>query len=87
MAGDPKVYALGLRDVELQNRRESNEHPREQNIPKTHRNHRLGHLCPLSRRLAVRPPAMNSDVIPRPVAVMVQRFPEHFAARRGIQAK
>jgi hypothetical protein len=30
---------------------------------------------------------MNSDAILRPVAVMVQRFPEHFAARRGIQAK
>jgi hypothetical protein len=83
MAGDPEVYALGLPDVELQNRREFNEHPREQNIPKTHRNHRLGHLCPMLDWEIT----MNSDAILRPVAVMVQRFPEHFAARRGIQAK
>ncbi len=44
-------------------------------------------LCPLSRRLAVRQPVMNSDVILRPVAVIVQRFPEYVAARRGIRAK
>jgi len=44
-------------------------------------------LCLLSRHLAMRQPVMNSDAILRRVAVMVQRFPEHVAARRGIEAK
>jgi hypothetical protein len=99
MAGDPKVYALGLDELEMQNPCEFNEHPREQNIPKTHRNHCLGQTLPegwlryakrltlLLRHLAVRQPVMNSDVILRPVAMIGQRFPEHVAVRRGIRAK
>jgi hypothetical protein len=46
-----------------------------------------GNLCPLSHRLAVRQPVMNSAATLRPVAVILQRFPEPVAARRGIQAK
>jgi hypothetical protein len=44
-------------------------------------------LCLLSHRLAGPQPVMNSDVILRSVALVVQRFLEPVAARRGIQAK
>jgi hypothetical protein len=87
----------------MQNLCEFNDHTREQNIPKTHRNHCLGQPLPDARLLdakrltlllhllfhrpAVRQPAMNSDVILRSVAVIGRRFPEPVAARRGIQAK
>jgi hypothetical protein len=49
MAGDPKVYALGLDELEMQNPCEFNEHPREQNIPKTHRDRCLKQPLPDAR--------------------------------------
>jgi hypothetical protein len=46
MTRDPKVYGLGLHHLEMQNLREFDEHPRLENIPKTHRNQCLGKPCP-----------------------------------------
>src|SRR5258708_24511089 len=49
MTRDPKVYGLGLHHLEMQNLREFDQHPRLENIPKTHRNQCLGQTlsrCP-----------------------------------------
>ena len=43
---DPKVYASGPQDVEMQNPSEFNEHPSGRNIPKTHTNPCLAQTLP-----------------------------------------
>ena len=46
MGTDPKVYASGLHDVEMQNPCEFNEYPGRHNIPNTRRNRWLRQILP-----------------------------------------